>query len=81
VSLGDKLPADLRFIDISSDLRIDRSILTGEAAPIAATIEFTDPNLLETKNIGLQGTLCVAGSGRGELSHPKRFCSADNQVW
>jgi sodium/potassium-transporting ATPase subunit alpha len=65
VSLGNKLPADLRFIDVSSDLKIDRSVLTGEAAPIAATVESTDANMLETKNIGLQGTLCVAGSGRG----------------
>lgn len=66
VSLGNKLPADLRFIEVSSDLKMDRSVLTGEAEPIGATIDSTDANMLETKNIGLQGTLCVAGSGRGE---------------
>lgn len=66
VSLGDKLPADLRFIEVSSDLKLDRSVLTGEAEPIPATIESTDSNMLETRNIGLQGTLCVSGSGKGE---------------
>ncbi|ORY33508.1 hypothetical protein BCR39DRAFT_520515 [Naematelia encephala] len=65
VSLGNKLPADLRFIDVSSDLRLDRSVLTGESEAIQGTVEHTDPNMLETKNIGLQGTLCVSGSGTG----------------
>ncbi|WWC71995.1 uncharacterized protein I206_105954 [Kwoniella pini CBS 10737] len=65
VSLGNKLPADIRFIDVSSDLKMDRSVLTGESEPIQATIDMTDENLLETKNIGMQGTLCVSGSGVG----------------
>ncbi|WVQ84457.1 hypothetical protein IAT38_006609 [Cryptococcus sp. DSM 104549] len=65
VSLGNKLPADLRFIDVSSDLKMDRSVLTGESEPIQATVDMTDTNVLETKNIGLQGTLCVSGSGIG----------------
>jgi sodium/potassium-transporting ATPase subunit alpha len=29
VRLGDKLPADVRFIEASPDARFDRSILTG----------------------------------------------------
>jgi sodium/potassium-transporting ATPase subunit alpha len=65
-SLGNELPADLRFIDVSSDLKIDRAVLTGESEPIPATVEQTDSNMLETRNIGLQGTLCVSGSGVGE---------------
>ena len=63
-----QLPADMRFVDVSSDLKIDRAVLTGESEPIQATIENTDSNLLESKNIGLQGTLCVSGSGLGEIS-------------
>ena len=30
VGMGEKVPADLRLIQVSSDLRFDRSILTGE---------------------------------------------------
>lgn len=52
---------------MSSDLRIDRAVLTGESEPIQGTIEHSDPNFLETKNIGLQGTLCVGGSGLGAV--------------
>ncbi|OCF77262.1 hypothetical protein I204_01248 [Kwoniella mangroviensis CBS 8886] len=65
VSLGNKLPADVRFIDVSSDLRMDRSVLTGESEPIQGTVDMTDDNLLETKYIGLQGTLCVSVSAIG----------------
>ena len=65
LSLGNKLPADVRFIDMSSDLKLDRSVLTGESEPVGGSIESTDKNLLETRNIGLQGTLVVSGSGRG----------------
>lgn len=30
IGLGEKVPADLRLIQVSGDLRFDRSILTGE---------------------------------------------------
>ncbi|KAG7529951.1 hypothetical protein FFLO_05307 [Filobasidium floriforme] len=63
--LGQKIPADLRFITVSSDFKADRSILTGESLPIPGTTDSTDANFLETKNIGLQGTLCVSGSATG----------------
>lgn len=52
---------------MSSDLRVDRAVLTGESEPIQGAIEHTDQNFLETKNIGLQGTLCVGGSGLGAV--------------
>lgn len=62
---GSKLPADIRFLDVSSDAKFDRSILTGESAPIAALTESTETNYLETKCIGMQGTHCTSGSGVG----------------
>ncbi|KAH8672129.1 P-type ATPase-like protein [Tricladium varicosporioides] len=62
---GNKLPADVRFIEISSDAKFDRSILTGESLPLQGTINSTDENYLETKCIGLQGTHCISGSGIG----------------
>ncbi|KDQ14226.1 hypothetical protein BOTBODRAFT_55652 [Botryobasidium botryosum FD-172 SS1] len=65
ITLGQKLPADMRIIEASSDLRFDRSILTGESEPVAATLNMTDDNFLETKNIALQGTHCIGGSGIG----------------
>ncbi|KAI1616233.1 hypothetical protein EDD36DRAFT_129967 [Exophiala viscosa] len=62
---GDKLPADIRFIDVSFDSKFDRSILTGESLPLAAVVDSTDPNYLETRCIGMQGTHCTSGSGIG----------------
>lgn len=62
IRAGNKLPADLRFLEVSGDARFDRSILTGESLPLTASVESTDNNYLETHNIGLQGSHCVAGS-------------------
>ncbi len=59
VTLGNKIPADLRFIEVSSDLKVDRAVLTGESEPISGTVDSTDENFLETQNVALQGTLCV----------------------
>ncbi|KZS89101.1 sodium-potassium ATPase [Sistotremastrum niveocremeum HHB9708] len=64
ISLGIKIPADLRIIE-NSGLRFDRAILTGESEPVSGTVDKTDDNMLETKNVALQGTHCVAGSGIG----------------
>ena len=30
LSMGDRVPADLRLVQVSSDVRFDRSLLTGE---------------------------------------------------
>lgn len=65
VKSGDKLPADMRFVQVSSDAKFDRSVLTGESRPVPATVDHTDTNYLETFNIGLQGTHCTMGSCLG----------------
>ncbi|KAJ7085621.1 hypothetical protein C8R43DRAFT_1244958 [Mycena crocata] len=65
ITLGSKVPADIRLLDVSSDLRFDRSLLTGESNDIAATVDATDKNFMESRNIALQGTLCTSGSGVG----------------
>jgi sodium/potassium-transporting ATPase subunit alpha len=65
IKAGNKLPADVRFLQVSGDARFDRSILTGESMPLAAAVNSTDENYLETKNIGLQGTHCTVGSCTG----------------
>ncbi len=38
VGLGEKVPADLRLIEVSGDLRFDRSILTGEVSSFSLTL-------------------------------------------
>ncbi|KAJ2879764.1 hypothetical protein IWW38_006062, partial [Coemansia aciculifera] len=62
---GDKIPADLRLIETSRDLRFDRSMLTGESDAVIATVNFTDENYLETRNIAVMGTHVTQGSGVG----------------
>ncbi|KAH9035191.1 sodium-potassium ATPase [Lactarius pseudohatsudake] len=76
ITLGQKVPADVKLIDVSGDIRFDRSVLTGESEPIAGRLDKTNDNILETKNIALQGTLCVSGSGRGLV-----FQTGDNTVF
>ncbi|PSN70416.1 calcium ATPase [Corynespora cassiicola Philippines] len=65
IKQGNKLPADVRFVEASSDVMFDRAILTGESEPVLATIDCTEENYLETQNIGLQGTHCISGSCLG----------------
>ncbi|KAM3416985.1 hypothetical protein BST61_g8570 [Cercospora zeina] len=65
ITIGNKLPADVRFLEVSSDARFDRSILTGETVPLLASVDSTDDNYLETACIGLAGTHCVSGSAWG----------------
>ena len=62
---GNKLPADVRFVEVSADASFDRSILTGESLPVSGTIDSTDDNYLETRCIGLQGTHCTTGTATG----------------
>ncbi|KAI1840401.1 hypothetical protein JX266_013409 [Neoarthrinium moseri] len=65
LSMGCKVPADLRLLQHSGDIRFDRSMLTGEPDEIEGAINGTDSNFLESRNIALMGTLVVNGSGRG----------------
>ncbi|PNS21486.1 Sodium/potassium-transporting ATPase subunit alpha-A [Sphaceloma murrayae] len=65
INMGNKLPADVRFVQVSSDARFDRSILTGETQPLLGSVKSTDDNYLETACVGLAGTHCVAGTALG----------------
>ncbi|KAL2827955.1 hypothetical protein BDW59DRAFT_53274 [Aspergillus cavernicola] len=65
IKQGNKLPADVRLIQVSTDAKFDRSVLTGESEPVSGTVESTNNNYLETTNIGLQGTYCVSGTALG----------------
>ncbi|KAF9166587.1 hypothetical protein BGX21_000259 [Mortierella sp. AD011] len=62
LSLGNKVPADMRLIQASNDTRFDRAVLTGESEAIEASTTATDENFLESKNIAFMGTHIVQGS-------------------
>jgi sodium/potassium-transporting ATPase subunit alpha len=65
IKMGSKLPADVRFIQVSLDARFDRSVLTGESLPVRASVQSTNDNYLETNCIGMAGTHCTAGDALG----------------
>lgn len=64
LSLGDRVPADVRMISVSS-LRVDQSILTGEAEPVSLRTKQTSDSFLESRNITFCGSSVVEGSGIG----------------
>ncbi|EAW11869.1 cation-translocating P-type ATPase [Aspergillus clavatus NRRL 1] len=65
VSIGDKVPTDMRLIQTSGDVRFDRAILTGESDEIEGAIDSTDANFLETRNIAFMGTSVTNGNAVG----------------
>ncbi|CDO77112.1 hypothetical protein BN946_scf184592.g8 [Trametes cinnabarina] len=65
LSMGDRVPADLRLVQVSSDVRFDRSLLTGESEMIPGTLDLTSENALETRNLALTSTFVVQGSCAG----------------
>jgi len=69
ISVGDKVPADFRLIQIhSTTLRIDQSILTGESVSVIKHNEpVPDPRAVnqDKKNIVFSGTNVAAGKARG----------------
>ncbi|KAI6294292.1 hypothetical protein MCOR33_008536 [Pyricularia grisea] len=65
ISMGNKVPADMRLVSTSGDIRFDRAMLTGESDEVEGAVDATDENFLETRNIALMGTLVVNGSGTG----------------
>ncbi|CAG7828654.1 unnamed protein product [Allacma fusca] len=69
ISVGDKIPADIRIVKIlSTTLRIDQSILTGESVSVIKHNEpVPDPRAVnqDKKNILFSGTNVAAGKARG----------------
>ncbi|EQL00016.1 cation-transporting ATPase pma1 [Ophiocordyceps sinensis CO18] len=63
--IGDKVPADVRLLSHSGDIRFDRAVLTGESDEVEGAVDVTDQNFLESRNMALMGTLVVNGSGVG----------------
>jgi len=69
ISVGDKIPADIRIIKVlSTTIRIDQSILTGESVSVIKHTEpVPDPRSVnqDKKNILFSGTNVAAGKARG----------------
>ncbi|TFK65892.1 calcium ATPase transmembrane domain M-containing protein [Pluteus cervinus] len=65
LQIGQRVPADVRIVDVSTDLRFDRSLLTGESDMIAGTVDMTSENALETRNIAFKSTFVAQGSCTG----------------
>ena len=65
ISIGDKVPADMRILESSGDVRFDRAILTGESDEVEGAIDSTDQSFLETRNIALMGTSVTNGNAVG----------------
>ena len=64
---GDKIPADLRFIDVSG-AHVDESSLTGESVPVPKSIQaLAGENLVpgDQRNMGFSGTFLTQGTARG----------------
>ncbi|KAJ5242560.1 uncharacterized protein N7469_000887 [Penicillium citrinum] len=65
IGVGNKVPADMRLLQTSGDIRFDRAILTGESDEIDGATDATDGNFLETRNIAMMGTLVTNGNATG----------------
>jgi len=62
---GDKIPADIRVIECSDDMKVDHSSLTGEPDALKRGIDFSHDNPLETKNLCFFGTQVPSGTAKG----------------
>eukprot|EP00742_Colponemidia_sp_Colp-10_P001616 GILJ01001735.1.p1 GENE.GILJ01001735.1~~GILJ01001735.1.p1 ORF type:complete len:1054 (+),score=155.27 GILJ01001735.1:48-3164(+) len=63
---GQKIPADVRLVSCSN-FKMDKSSLTGESEPIVGTTKCTDPNFLESRNMGFYGSFIIEGQATGVI--------------
>jgi sodium/potassium-transporting ATPase subunit alpha len=73
--LGNRVPADIRIVNASSDLRFDRSLLTGESDMIPGSVLSTSNNAMETRNLALTSTFVVQGNCTGVV-----FATGDKTI-
>ena len=62
LTVGNRVPADMRILEASPDLKFDRSVLTGEVEEVSGLADTKEPNYLEAQNIALLGTHVCNGS-------------------
>ncbi len=63
---GDRVPADLRLIDVR-ELHIDEAVLTGESVPLTKAIDALAPEMVVAERVCMaySGTLVTSGRGLG----------------
>jgi len=49
IRAGNKIPADIRIAEASTDLKFNRSVLTGESKAVSASLDSTSDNFLEVQ--------------------------------
>ena len=64
VKYGDRIPADIRLLECRG-FKVDNSSLTGESEPQSRSVECTDENPLETKNLAFFSTNALEGTAKG----------------
>ena len=66
LAAGDKVPADLRLVDVSN-LTVDESGLTGESIPVEKDTQSrsSETALAERSNMAYAGSLVASGQGQG----------------
>ena len=66
---GDKVPADLRLIDVSG-MTVEEAILTGESVPVrkATAPVAADADLGDRAPMAFSGTMVAEGTGRGVVT-------------
>ncbi|CAF1250221.1 unnamed protein product [Rotaria sordida] len=64
IKFGDRVPADIRILE-SHGFKVDNSFLTGESKPQSRSPEFTNDDVLETKNLAFFCTFATDGVAKG----------------
>ncbi|KAJ2478054.1 hypothetical protein IWW56_003959 [Coemansia sp. RSA 2131] len=62
---GDRVPADVRLVQVSMDVLVDRSELSGAPDPTIGTTGYTNTNYLETRNMAMMGMHIAQGQCTG----------------
>ncbi|KAG5640771.1 hypothetical protein DXG03_007248 [Asterophora parasitica] len=65
LSVGNKVPADMRLVQTSGDVRFDRAVLTGESEEVEGSRDDMGETFLEAPNIALMGTHVTNGHAKG----------------
>jgi sodium/potassium-transporting ATPase subunit alpha len=64
VAEGDKIPADMRLVEVS-DIGVNNASLTGESEPLPRTTIPCGGEIIASPNIAFAGTTVAGGSGKG----------------